>query len=98
MQIFAIRHKPTGKFIPSKMSRNGGSRGWSHWSPGIRDGFGDAPRIFDSEIKAKRALSAWLRGEYEVNDYDYGHYRNTLKQPKGQRNVEDMEIVVAEIG
>jgi hypothetical protein len=56
MEVYGVRHKKTGKLMPSKMSRTG-ARGWSRWIPdeplpeGYRDSGGVPgvpPRLFQS--------------------------------------------------
>ena len=67
MIVYAIKHTPTGKFMPLKMTRSG-ARGWSNWNPGVRDGFDTTPRIFKDHASASKALGSWLLGQHA---YEY---------------------------
>ncbi len=65
---FAIRHIPTGEYMPCRMFRCRGG-GWSHWIPGPApdgwagcNGFDKNPRIFFTLRSAQNALTAWLMG------------------------------------
>ena len=94
MIVYAIKHTPTGKFMPLKFTRRG-ARGWSNWNPGVRDGFDTTPRIFKDHISALRALNAWLKGKWEFKVIsgpgDYDGLLQCSKQPNRKR--EDMKIV-----
>lgn len=95
--FWGIRHKPTGRFLPEPLGRAG--RGGSHTEPSATE----PPRIFDTELGAKRALSAWLQGKFVCgrgyypghpgNDWESGYYEEVtvVKQPHRVR--EDMEVV-----
>lgn len=84
MRAYAIRHKPTGKFMPTRMYRTA-SGGWSHWLPLADgqvapdgwygcDGFDKSPRLFFSPIGARNALTAWLSGVHATETEDQGNY------------------------
>jgi hypothetical protein len=105
MQVFAIRHKPTGAWMPTRMFRRGG--GWSHWMPGPPvdgyeglDGFDKNPRIFFTLQAARNALTMWLRGtwreERRCSETLEGREDWTELVPDAppvERKREDMEIV-----
>lgn len=63
MRVFAIRHKPSGEYMPAQMFRTA-RRGWSYWDPGSEEcgGVTIVPRLFATIGPAKRALNAWLVG------------------------------------
>lgn len=63
--LFAIRHKPTGHYLPDPDRIQ-----WrkSHVEP--VDCSGEInPRLFHTELSAKRALSAWLQGKWKADMY-----------------------------
>jgi hypothetical protein len=77
--VFAIRHKPTGAFMPSRMFRAGSGRGWTHWDPndataGGYGGFDKNPRVFFTRKSANKALGAWLAGPWEKTRVDEGDW------------------------
>lgn len=97
-QRWVIRHKPTGKIIPEPKGKMG--RGGSHVEP--EDPILVMPRLFMTEIGAKRALSAWLQGkhtadmDYEYNDFTGGGFyyqAGVAVSPQPHRIKEDMEVV-----
>lgn len=99
-RLFAIRHKPSGAFMPEPKGRC--MRGGSHLEP-EKDVM---PRLFHSERSAKAALTQWLRGKHVADyDWDYDDYSgkeykyqcgtNIIPQPHRKR--EDMEIVPVSI-
>lgn len=68
MKVYAIKHKPTGEWMPARMSRVGRG-GWSWWVPGPPvdglascGGFDKNPRVFFTRASAVRAVAQWLRG------------------------------------
>lgn len=88
---WAIRQKSTGNFLPHR--RNG--RGYSFDEPVIAC----FPRLFRSELSAKRALTAWLRGIWDDLIYDHDEWSHTEyvvgaepRKVEG-RDPADMEIV-----
>ena len=97
--LYAIRHKPTGHFLPEPEGYAG--RGGSFVEP-VDCGLGhDNPRLFKSELSAKRALTAWLQGKHEPEfgyecDDGYNSYRvlnGIAVIPVESRQKQDMEIV-----
>lgn len=73
--VYAIRHKPTGNFMPARMFKQSGF-GWSWWEPTeTRVGyvaFDQNPRLFFSFASACNALGQWLRGPLNKRVVDYG--------------------------
>lgn len=65
MNLYAIRHRPTGKMMPARMFKQSGA-GWSWWEPDEnRPGYlphDQNPRLFYTKQSAQNALSQWLRG------------------------------------
>ena len=96
--MWAIRHKPTNHYLPSPKGHSG--RGGSFVDP--VDPNVTSPRLFITQLAAKRALIAWLRGKHEgAYDFEYSDYDNKSYQvcvgyvvvPVPSRKAEDMEIV-----
>ena len=96
--MWAIRHKPTGFMLPNPKGHSG--RGGSFVDP--QDPKEIHPRLFITQLAAKRALIAWLRGKHEgAYDFEYSDYDNKSYQvcvgyvvvPVPSRKAEDMEIV-----
>jgi len=87
--LYAIRHKPTGHFLPQSKRR----RGFTNDEPCPYP----LPRLFVREQDAKVALTWWLRGITEAEghgpfdgpDFDDG----LTTTPVPGRKAEDMEIV-----
>jgi hypothetical protein len=97
--VYAIRHKPTGFFIPEP-----GRQQWrkSHVDPVDCSGDNPNPRLFATELAAKRAMSAWVQGKWGAETYweqDGWESPAYLAQdipaptPVPGRNKEDMEVV-----
>ena len=100
--MWAIRHKPTGFMLPNPKGHSG--RGGSFVDP--QDPNEIHPRLFISQLAAKRALIAWLRGKHEgAYDFEYSDYDNKSYQvcvgyvvvPVPSRKAEDMEVVEIEM-
>lgn len=72
INLYAIRHKPTGGYLPAPQGRGG--RGGSHMEPTVFTGNqgknGVIPRVWATEKAAKAALWHWLQGKYVA--YRYG--------------------------
>lgn len=105
--VYAILHKPTGAYMPSRMSRSNRG-GWSNWIPGPApdgwggcDGYDKNPRIFFTLRSAQNALTAWLQGvhkrsqgvsyDWEGTPDDYDDL--SIEPPPVPRVRTDMEIV-----
>jgi hypothetical protein len=100
MIVYAIKHIPTGKFMPARMEGSrSGSRGWSHWVPEHQSSPEVLPRLWQTHQRAARALTAWLEGVfvYVVEHYgEYGQETDCVLQPTKpiiERKREDMVIV-----
>lgn len=100
MNIYFIRHRPTGKFMPLKISKHS-TRGWSCWVPSNEplpygDGTAgykpDIPRPFFSRGAAEKALKAWLKGMF-ISQHGYENDTLILVAPPIERRREDMEII-----
>ena len=95
---YAIRHKPTGEFMPAKMSKNSG-RGFSFWEPAAGPIYTAIPRLLDTEKQAKLVLAGWLAGKWEYEWSRSGEYGEeeecyiAPQRPEIERKREDMEIV-----
>lgn len=91
MQVWAIRQKSTGYYLPILKGRAGGS--WLEPTPDC------LPRLFTSERNAKLALRAWLEGHWKTvstmssyENFDYDDIELTIVPVQG-RSAEDMEVV-----
>lgn len=90
MKAYAVRHKPSGMFIPRL--ETGRRRGGSRLEPSDKR----EPRLFFNKISARAFLSQWLLGVFERTSYqsysgDYEEDIKIIEQP--HRHKEDMEIV-----
>ena len=94
--VYAIRHIPSGRWMPQRRRPGYSLVEAEEFSP-------SKPRLFWSRSGASRALAAWLRGihakaynipgtgpDYEP-DYDSGGY--PVGPPPANRIAADMEIV-----
>lgn len=79
---YAIRHKPTGKYLPQPASR----QGFSHVAP--MDPSVRAPRLMADQMFARRVLGRWLMGHQD----DHGDGGIRIRKDIN-RIREDMEIV-----
>ena len=97
--LYAIRHKPTGHFLPEPKGYAG--RGGSFVEPVDCGLDHDNPRLFKSELSAKRALTAWLQGKHmPIKEHDWDDWGRNVTytvgsdpQPVDSRRKSDMEIV-----
>lgn len=93
MKYYAIRHIPTGKFMPTRVFRSAG-RGWSYWEPTGYNGLGgfpsSPPRLFEEKQPAQLALNIWLKGPVG-SDPESG--ARVYNKPPIPRIKSDMEIV-----
>jgi hypothetical protein len=90
MKAYAVRHKPSGLYIPRL--ETGKRRGGSHLEPSNER----EPRLFFNKISARAFLSNWLQGKMILQhgsgwDGDYDSYTKVIPQP--HRNKDEMEIV-----
>lgn len=93
-ELFAIRHKPSGGFLPGLPS--GLRAGYTSTEPTTHD----VPRLFIDKGAANRALTWWLKGTIYVNRYQstnpdsWGEVCEDWKEELiPERKREDMEVV-----
>lgn len=91
--FFAIRHKPTGGYLPEI---TGVRAGYTHTEPETHS----VPRLFLDKAAAQRALTWWLKGATSVwrgqssNPDSWGEYEEDWStEPQEHRKAEDMEVV-----
>lgn len=85
--FLAIRHKPSGGFLPSVKGY-----GFTRTEPSLEE----PPRLFTKMGPCKQALSKWLEGElYEGNASDEGVLDLRLVR-RADRHAHQMEIVEVE--
>lgn len=88
-QLWVIRHKPSGNYLPNPTFGNRKGRGGSHVEPvGTHIA---QPRTFDSERSAKSALGHWLRGKVNCSRYKDDEVYELIPVPHRKR--EEMEII-----
>lgn len=98
--LYAIRHVPTGFFLPAAKGKGG--NGGSFVEP--VDPEKESPRFFPKERNAKQALAAWLKGHHVPkwgSDWGDGdgwgsssRYVEDIKvKPVQGRNPDHMEVV-----
>lgn len=99
---WAIKRKTDGFYLPQPIGRNG--RGGSYMEPTDPKEPKMKIRFFHSQIGAKNALTAWLKGEHLrswgpsslESFFDDGEELIDVK-PRPDRKREDMEIVELKI-
>lgn len=100
---FALRHKPTQKLMPARMTK-AGRAGWSWWDPTDPDnsGVGPQPRLFTTPVAVKNAAAMWLKGtarSVTSTDWESGHTEIegiTFDRVKARKR-EDLEMVEYEL-
>jgi hypothetical protein len=89
--LWAIRHKPSGHFLPEAKTRSGRGGSLVEPTPGV------LPRTFPTKRGAQIALGSWLRGKWicrRGQDIFTGeYYEETTILPQLNRKKEEMEIV-----
>lgn len=94
--FYAIRHKPTGFFLPSINSRSGSTQ--------VSPREGCVPRLFTTEIHARKTLQIWLKGAWKfkesydtacLNSHTYPFVKVVEKRP--ERKLEEMEIIQVQV-
>ncbi len=93
MKVYAIRHKPSGRFMPYR--RN--SRGASYDEPTADMAKGEMPRLFPTQDSARRTLVAWLQGIWKDEYYDTidgPDYTGPAPTKQPDRKKDDMEIII----
>lgn len=97
MNLWAIRHKATGKLMPQL---NG--RGYSYWNPNTDtepDTSLGVPRLVKSKTIAKFIVGQWSQGIHKRTIIRYGEYgENEIVDvfPDGRKK-EDLEIVQVQL-
>lgn len=87
--FLAIRHNPTGAFLP-----NVRGYGFTATEPDPES----PPRLFIRQSSASQALNYWLQGEHrETGDNDFNETVTLKVIAKPHRKRSDMEIVEVEI-
>lgn len=87
--FFAIRHKPSGGFLPSVKGY-----GFTRTGPTLAE----PPRLFAKMGPCKQALTYWLEGELFEGTFDDDLGTQNLRLVrKPERKASDMEIVEIEI-
>lgn len=98
--MYAIRHKPSGAYLPVPYGRGG--RGGSHVDPiHFKGDPKQLPRMFPTLVGAKAALGQWLLGKFECDrsygydslNHEYWQDENVRIVPVPHRVREDMEII-----
>lgn len=92
MTYFAIKHTPSGMFLPIRAGRQ---RGYTNDEPTNAK----PPRLFMSARNAKLALAQWLQGPLTVSYYEdhNGELGESWDRGKHDRKAEDMQIVELEL-
>ena len=89
MKAYAVRHKPSGLFIPRL--KTGSRRGGSHLEPSSDR----EPRLFFNKISARSFLSNWLQGKFKNSTFytedGFEPYLEIIPQPHRKKG--EMEIV-----
>src|SRR5689334_17461024 len=86
--FLAIRHKPSGGFLPSVKGY-----GFTREEPSLEK----PPRLFEKMGPCKQALTRWLEGEmYEKESSDDGEINIALIR-RPDRRADDMEIIYIEL-
>lgn len=99
MIFYAIKHKPTGWYLPPGLGTGG--RGFTHCEP--VDGQAYHPRLFHTLGAARCALAWWLKGATSVArsgslSWEYDDYVESWHtEPMPERVAEEMEIVKIEL-
>lgn len=93
---WAIRHKPTGHYLPQSSRKR---HGYTHDEPVTMES-NFCPRLFAREQDAKTALTWWLKGETSAYwshvspwDWDGEADYEWHEQPRSDRKAEDMQVV-----
>lgn len=93
MKYYAIKHKPTGLFMPQMRG------GFSYWEP---KGEPQPPRLFATRRAAANALTCWANGRYAKrfvttqDSWDEPYYQSeagTEAEPDITRRRDDLQVV-----
>lgn len=89
IHYLAIRHKPSGGFLPTSRGY-----GFTREKPSLNK----PPRLFVRPSSATQALEWWLEGEHYEGPEDAESGALTLKViPRPERRREDFEVVEIEL-
>lgn len=95
LNVYFIRHKPTGNYIPTMK----GARGGSHYEP--MPATKRFPRVFFNRQSAISFLGQWLRGKFKEDrtpDWETGEIDGGLDiEPVPTRIKSEMEIICRKI-
>ena len=109
LRYFAIRHKATGALMPAQMfARSSGSTWWEPTLPYRHRPENPAPRLFATEMSARRAAIAWEAGawgaRYEkvgCDPFDPEEYIGVgpkpAAAPRAKGDLEIIEFVLREV-
>lgn len=90
MRLYAIKHLPTGYFLPERRASDPGYTHLEPVDPEVRP-----PRLFPTPLSAMQALNCWLRGKSE--SYYGSHGQELLSYvPVYDRRSENMGVVTLE--
>lgn len=102
MKRWAVKHKPSGHYMPEPTGRSG--RGGSHVEP---DPDSNNARLFTSVRSAKIYISTYCLGKFIAsrgmspghpgNDWEVDYYEDIDIIPQPDRNKEDYQIIELEI-
>lgn len=99
-ELYAIYHKPTGKYMPARMFRNS-RNGWTWWEPTNIYGLGgfdpEVPRLFSKKSSAVQAMGYWLNGNHKIvtpGHYGVSEFGIEVVTPEIPRKPADIEIHV----
>lgn len=88
--FYALRHKPTGHFLPQPPHKG---RGFTNTEPTDKH----PPRLHCSLNSARQALDWWLSGKWRCINRSWDDEGDLTCQPVASRKPEDMEIVQCEL-
>lgn len=103
--MYAIRHKPSGHFLPNPKGKIGRGGSFVHPVEPMEGDLTTYPRLFVTKRGAQCCLTQWLRGEhhavieYETDDWgrSYHYTAGADVKPQADRIREDMEVVTIDI-
>ena len=92
--FLAIKHTPTGYFLPEYGSRKGRG-GYTKDEPQDINLF--PPRIFRTKAAAINALRWWLEGKSTATYDCFGEYDGLTQKAQPHRKAEEMKIIEVKI-
>lgn len=100
IQLYAVRHKPSGYYLPAPQGKGGRGGTWVTPKAFIANHGTNRhtliPRLWATPRAANCALSLWLKGKQSwswVNEEGYQEYNGTI--PDKHRRAEEWEVVEA---